>query len=329
MPTGILLIGLQELSHHNMTKATIIELTESTTNVQAMNDLNDNFDALNAQLPADADWAIVSRLGTQTITNKTLTSPTINTPTITTPTVTDGTFTNPTLVSPQLGTPDSWVLTNCTGLPVAGGGTGLSTTTAYGVLHWGTTDTGALQNSGTPWASGTVLTSTWPTSLPTWTSISGWYWDFATKLATDFVVTNNATLQDVTGFSFAATTGQSWFVQIIGTTSASNTTGDIKVDLVTTGTWNSSWFWKWNYFDGTTGSIATNTGLATSTTSAMLWNLVVNNWDNVVRWIYIESIFTMAGNWDVKFQIANNAAASGRTSTLKAGSYILARKLSV
>jgi len=34
--------------------------------------------------------------------------------------VTDGTFNNPTLASAQLGTPDSGVLTNCSGLPVAG-----------------------------------------------------------------------------------------------------------------------------------------------------------------------------------------------------------------
>ena len=46
-----------------------------------------------------------------------------------------GTWTSPTFVTPALGTPASGVLTSCTGLPVAGGGTGVSTlTTAYGVL---------------------------------------------------------------------------------------------------------------------------------------------------------------------------------------------------
>ena len=45
-----------------------------------------------------------------------------------------GTWTSLTLVTPALGTPASGVLTNCTGLPVAGGGTGLATLTAHAVM---------------------------------------------------------------------------------------------------------------------------------------------------------------------------------------------------
>lgn len=81
--------------------------------------------------------------------------------------------TSPTLVTPALGTPSALILTNATGLPVAGGGTGLATTTAYGVIHGGTTATGNFQNSGTPGASGTVYTSTGATSLPTWQAVAG------------------------------------------------------------------------------------------------------------------------------------------------------------
>ena len=64
-------------------------------------------------------------------TNAALTTPTITTPTITTPAVTGGTFsggtyTSPTLVTPALGTPSSGTLTNCTGLPIASGVSGLA-----------------------------------------------------------------------------------------------------------------------------------------------------------------------------------------------------------
>lgn len=82
-----------------MTKATITNLENTTTNVDAMVITNDNFDNLNAQLPADVDGAIVSVAGTQTLTNKTLTSPTLTTPTIIAPVMTtinnSGTLTLP------------------------------------------------------------------------------------------------------------------------------------------------------------------------------------------------------------------------------------------
>jgi len=58
-------------------------------------------------------------------------------------------------------------------LIVANGGTGVTSSTAYGVIHAGTTSTGAFQNSGTPGTSGYVYTSTGPTSLPTWQAASG------------------------------------------------------------------------------------------------------------------------------------------------------------
>ena len=60
--------------------------------------------------------------GTNQFTNTTLT-----TPSITAPTVTNGTFTSPALVTPALGTPASGTLTNCTGLPIASGVSGLAT----------------------------------------------------------------------------------------------------------------------------------------------------------------------------------------------------------
>ena len=49
-------------------------------------------------------------------------------------TLTNKTLTSPTLTTPLLGTPASGTLTNCTGLPVAGGGTGATTLTDGGIL---------------------------------------------------------------------------------------------------------------------------------------------------------------------------------------------------
>jgi hypothetical protein len=72
-----------------------------------------------------------------------------------------------------LGTPSSGTLTNCTGLPVAGGGTGIATTTAYSVVFTGTTATGAFQASAGPGTSGYVLTSNGAGALPTFQAGSG------------------------------------------------------------------------------------------------------------------------------------------------------------
>ena len=72
--------------------------------------------------------------------------------------------TSPTLVTPLLGTPTSGVLTNCTGLPVAGGGTGVGTLTANTVLIGAGTNNVTFLAPGT---SGNVIVSngtTWSSS---------------------------------------------------------------------------------------------------------------------------------------------------------------------
>jgi len=57
-------------------------------------------------------------------------------------------------------------------LVVAGGGTGLATTTAYGVICGGTTSTGNFQNAGAG-SSGQVLTSNGGAALPSFKASSG------------------------------------------------------------------------------------------------------------------------------------------------------------
>jgi hypothetical protein len=97
--------------------------------------------------------------------------------------------TSPTLVTPVLGTPTSGTLTNCTGyttanlsgsislttqvsgtLPVANGGTGVASATAYALLAGGTTSTGAFQSLASVGTSGQVLTSNGAGALPTFQS---------------------------------------------------------------------------------------------------------------------------------------------------------------
>jgi hypothetical protein len=58
-------------------------------------------------------------------------------------------------------------------LGVAGGGTGLTTTTAYSVVFTGTTATGNFQASAGPGTAGQVLTSNGAGALPTFQTSSG------------------------------------------------------------------------------------------------------------------------------------------------------------
>ncbi len=77
----------------------------------------------------------------------------------------------PVLFNGAGGTPSSLTLTNATGLPVAGGGTGVATFTAYSVICAGTTSTGAFQNVSGVGTSGQVLTSNGASALPTWQTV--------------------------------------------------------------------------------------------------------------------------------------------------------------
>lgn len=79
------------------------------------------------------------------------------------PTTSEKTFTLPNA--------SATILTDNAAVTVAQGGTGIATTTAYGVLLGGTTATGAFQNAGAG-TSGYVLTSNGAGVAPTWAAVS-------------------------------------------------------------------------------------------------------------------------------------------------------------
>lgn len=144
----------------------------------------------------DATDTLVGLATTDTLTNKTLTSPKINenvalttTATklnyLTSATGTTGTAstnivfsTSPVLTTPNIGTPSAGVLTNCTGLPIAGGGTGKTTIAANRFWYASATDTLSeavfQQVAQTNYTD--VITWTFTTSAPTTVTSSTYRW---------------------------------------------------------------------------------------------------------------------------------------------------------
>lgn len=178
--------------------------------------------------------------GTETFTNKTITAAVLSgsfTGTYTlagTPTITSPTITSPTLTTPILGTPQSGTLTNCTGLPISTGISGLAagvttflTTpssnnlaaavtdeTGGGALVFATSPVLTTPNIGTP-SAGTLTNCT---GLPE-TGITGTAWTTTTATVTGFSSTTNVDMK-------YKIIGKTVFVQlqIVGTSNATGFT---------------------------------------------------------------------------------------------------------
>lgn len=126
--------------------------------------------------------------------------------------------TSPTLTTPNLGTPSALTLTNATGLPVAGGGTGAASLTAYAVICGGTTSTGAVQSIASVGTSGQVLTSNGAGALPTFQAASGGWTTgiiFSTGSTTAAITNSAAETSVFSGTIPANTLGTNGAVRII------------------------------------------------------------------------------------------------------------------
>jgi hypothetical protein len=134
-------------------------------------------------------------------------------------------------------------------------------------------------------------------------------------LASNF--TRAGTLADVTGMSFATGANEAYKVELNLACSSNNTTNDIILDLVSTGTpfVTTSAFSVGTHYSAA-GALTARAATAFSSTSAALGSLVVNDGDGVVRPVTLEFYFTTGSATTIKLQAGCPTAG---TATIYAG----------
>lgn len=156
----------------------------------------------------------------------------------------------------------------------------------------------------------------------------GSYWDFSLKLGTDFTVTNSSTLATVTGFTIPVLINETWLIEVYGAIEESNPIGKAKFDLTTSGTWqNTAYAWYQGTYFNSTDVLTTVVPTLPAGTTNMATLTVGNDTAGTYLPIKFTYIAAMTASGNINFQIANAAAAAGRTSTLKAGAYMLGRRI--
>lgn len=156
----------------------------------------------------------------------------------------------------------SGVGTTLTGLPflVTEGGTGVTSTTAYGVVCGGTTSTAALQNAGAG-SSGQVLVSQGSSALPQWTAASA---VAGLILIAEQTASSSATIS----FTSGLTAYNVLYIVATQVTPATNT-ALLLMEMSNNG--GSSWITSG--YTGVCNNAAYNTGTLTNTNSTAAWAL--------------------------------------------------------
>lgn len=186
----------------------------------------------------------------------------------------------PTLVTPILGTPTSGTLTNCTGLPVAGGGTGA--TTAAGVR----------------------------TAFGLWTTV---HKVTTETISSDDVLGNDAELV----VALAATT--KYVIRAVIYYNSANATMDFKFATAYSGTVTGN---PQSYFDGIISGATTGPGIEVAgQASALISSQGVTGTTSGAGRVHIEQIIETngAGNWSIQW--AQNTSNASNLSVMF-GSYI-------